>query len=150
MSSPEWQAYLCAYYEQKRLERYQQERVLPKPKTTKLTVVLYVAGLLVMLFGGIVMLLAVSALVMWLNALISMLYVICVAETYGRLLGVKIVECYQHYAPDETRRKCKCVPSCSEYAILCLKKYELFYSLLKIRKRLFVTCKGFDYIIDYP
>ena len=37
-----------------------------------------------------------------------------------------------------------------EYAILCLKKYELIHALLKIRKRLFVTCKGSDYIIDDP
>lgn len=150
MGSPEWQAYLQAYHEQQRLERYQQERVLPRPKTTKLTVVLYVAGLLAMLFGGAVTLLAASPLPMWLNVLLSVLYIICVAELYGRLLGIKIVECYQHYASEETRRKCKCVPSCSEYAILCLKKYELIYSLVKIRKRLFVTCKGFDYIIDNP
>ena len=45
---------------------------------------------------------------------------------------------------------CRFYPSCSEYAILCLKKYELIYALFKIRTRLFVTCKGFDYIMDDP
>ena len=58
------------------------------------------------------------------------------SDFYLRFLGIKAVECYQHYAKEETRRKCLCVPSCSEYAILCLKKYELIKALLKIKKRI--------------
>lgn len=150
MKSLEWEEYLEYYYEQKRLERYQKERVLSRPKTTKFTVALFVIILLVLVLSFVIMLFAISTLNMWGNILISMLYIICLMETYGRLLVIKIVECYQHYAPEERRRECKCIPSCSEYAILCLKKYELIYSLIKIRTRLFVTCKGFDYIIDNP
>lgn len=150
MDFSEWQAYLQAYEEQKKLEKYQQERALPKPNTTKGTVALYTVLLLVMLIGFHVLIWGLLSLELWLNILVSMLFLICIAEFYGRILGIKIVECYQHYASEATRRKCKCIPSCSEYAILCLKKYELLRALLKIRKRLFVTCKGFEYIIDNP
>lgn len=150
MSSPQWQAYLRTYYEQRRLEKYQQERALPKPQTTKLTVVLYVVLLLVILVGFAILLFVFSPLELWADTLAFISCIICVVELYGRRLAIKIVECYQHYAPEATRRRCKCVPSCSEYAIICLKKYELIYALSKIRKRLFVTCKGFDYIIDNP
>lgn len=150
MGSSQWEAYLKAYHEQKSLEAYQQRRPLPKPETTKLTVAMYLGLLIVILIGLSWLLFVFSPLQAWANALIFLLLLICLAESYGRLLGIKIVECYQHYAPEETRRKCKCVPSCSEYAILCLKKYELIYALQKIRKRLFITCKGFDYILDDP
>lgn len=150
MNYQSFDEYLNAYNEQIRLEKYQQERILPRPKTTKLTVALYVVLLLVIILSCVLILLSVFSLVWWMNILISVLYIVCISETYVRLLLIKLVECYQHYASDEKRRSCKCVPSCSEYAILCLKKYELLYALLKIRKRLFVTCKGFDYIIDDP
>jgi len=44
-----------------------------------------------------------------------------------------------------------CVPSCSEYAIICLEKiFPLTVALLKIRKRLYKTCKGEDYKLDFP
>lgn len=150
MSSSQWQAYLQTYNEQRKLEKYQQERKLSKPNTTRFTVMLY-AGLLIMILAGFaVLLFALSPFALWTNTLFFILYLICIAESFGRLLGIKIVECYQHYATEETRRKCKCVPSCSEYAIICLKKFELFHALYKIRRRLFVICKGFDYIIDNP
>jgi len=76
--------------------------------------------------------------------------IIITCETYLRFYGVKLIECYQHYAKTETRRRCRCVPSCSEYAILCLKRYELIKALIKIGKRLFGTCKGSEFIIDMP
>ena len=81
---------------------------------------------------------------------ISIVVYALVSECLLRLIGIKVVECYQHYAKEETRRNCLCIPSCSEYAILCLKKYELIRALLKIRKRLYVTCVGSEYIIDNP
>jgi len=67
-----------------------------------------------------------------------------------RLLGVVAVKCYQHYASEGRRRRCLCKPTCSEYAILCFKKYIFVYALIKIHKRLFKTCKGEDYKIDWP
>lgn len=125
-------------------------RVLPRPKTTRLIVGCYGFVLLLLIAGLVLGLVFLSPLPLWGDLLLFLLALLVLAETYSRLLGIKIVECYQHYASEKTRRRCKCVPSCSEYAILCLKKYPLICALKKIRKRLFVTCKGFDYIIDHP
>ena len=150
MPETQWQAHVRAYHEQIRLEQYQQNRILNTPKTTKAMVAGYIAILVVIYTGLSVVLFAVSSLKTWGKLLVFVLCIVGVAETYGRFFGIKIVECYQHYASEATRRKCKCVPSCSEYAILCLKKYGLIKALLKIKKRLFVTCQGFDYILDDP
>ena len=149
MSLSEWQAHLRRYHEQLRLEQYQQNRILPRPKTTKVTVAVYVLLLLLVLVGSC-LLIGILPLYMWLKILACMCLVVLTMEFCGRLVAIKIVECYQHYASEATRRKCKCVPSCSEYAILCLKKYELVYALKRIRKRLYVTCQGFEYILDEP
>jgi len=150
MDDLQWEEYLKHYYQQKELEKYQQRRTLSQPKTTNFMVLLYITILLVLVGGFVVILFVISPFNLGINTAILLLYIVAILESYGRLLAVKIVECYQHYASEEKRRRCKCVPSCSEYAILCFKKYELFYSLFKIRKRLFVTCKGFEYIIDEP
>lgn len=150
MDSLQWEEYLEYYYQQKSLEKYQQKRTLSRPRITKLTVGIYTAILLFVISGFCVALFMIFDFKLWMDVIIILVYSITMLESFGRLLSIKIVECYQHYASEQKRRRCKCVPSCSEYAILCLKKYELIYALLKIRKRLFVTCKGFDYIIDEP
>ena len=80
---------------------------------------------------------------------IPLIFVLIFIHTL-RPLGIVFVKCYQHHASEERRRRCLCKPTCSEYAILCLKKYIFFYALYKIYKRLFVTCKGEDYKIDMP
>lgn len=149
MSFLEWNEHIKNYNEQKRLEEYQQQRKLIRPNTTKTKVALYILLLLLLSLGGVIFFLH-CGLALAFKWLIIVIYIIVLIETYIRFLGIKMVECYQHYASDEKRRKCKCIPSCSEYAILCFKKYEFVYALLKIRKRLFVTCKGFDYIVDNP
>ena len=123
---------------------------MPRPKTTKLTVLWYsllYLGILGVAAWGIF---GFSGFSVAASLLAFLGWFVLVTELYGRFLGVKVVECYQHYATEKTRRNCKCVPSCSEYAILCLKKYELIRAIRKIRKRLFVTCRGFDYILDDP
>ncbi|MBQ6087433.1 MAG: membrane protein insertion efficiency factor YidD [Bacteroidales bacterium] len=60
------------------------------------------------------------------------------------------IEAYQHYAPEKMRRKCICKPTCSEYAIACLQKYNVYTALRKIYIRLTRTCRGRSYIIDEP
>lgn len=62
---------------------------------------------------------------------------------------LRLIELYQRYAPEETRRRCTMMPSCSEYALLALKKYNVFKGLYKTYIRLTTKCKG-SYIIDYP
>lgn len=68
----------------------------------------------------------------------------------GKQILINTIRIYQHYAPEEIRRKCLCKPTCSEYAILALKKYNLIKGLYKIYIRLFKTCRGIEYNIDYP
>ena len=60
----------------------------------------------------------------------------------GRLTLTVVVKCYQRYAPEKIRRKCRCMPTCSEYAIAVLKKHCLFVAVYKIINRVFYTCKG--------
>ena len=60
------------------------------------------------------------------------------------------IKLYQHYAPEEIRRRCLFKPTCSEYAILAIKKYGLIIGLFKAYIRLFKKCRGNIYGIDYP
>jgi len=62
---------------------------------------------------------------------------------------VLLIELYQHYASEKTRRKCVMMPSCSEYALLALEKYNIFKGLYKTYIRMTTKCKG-SYKIDYP
>jgi putative component of membrane protein insertase Oxa1/YidC/SpoIIIJ protein YidD len=68
----------------------------------------------------------------------------------SRKLLVTVVELYQHYAPEEVRRRCTLMPSCSEYAILALRKYGVIVGLYRIYVRLTKTCRGDMYRMDYP
>lgn len=60
------------------------------------------------------------------------------------------VQLYQHYASEETRRRCICKPSCSEYAISVLQKHYTLKAICLIIKRLFFTCSGYHYVEDEP
>lgn len=59
------------------------------------------------------------------------------------------IQCYQHFASEDLRRSCVCVPSCSEYSIIALTRYNLIKALCLIIKRLTKGCKN-EYKIDYP
>jgi putative component of membrane protein insertase Oxa1/YidC/SpoIIIJ protein YidD len=62
-------------------------------------------------------------------------------------LGVRL---YQRYASEQTRRRCHCMPSCSEYALLALDKYMWPKALWLIYRRLTHTCSLPGYKVDYP
>lgn len=79
--------------------------------------------------------------------LISLLIVLFVRL---KKLLIICIELYQHYAPDRIRRRCICKPTCSEYAILCLQKYNVFTAIYKIYIRLTKGCRGLLYHIDEP
>ena len=59
-----------------------------------------------------------------------------------RLLLIKLIRCYQHYAKEKLRRCCMCMPSCSEYAIAVLKRDLLAVALFRIAVRLVRICDG--------
>lgn len=60
------------------------------------------------------------------------------------------IRLYQHYAPEDVRRRCLFKPTCSEYAILAIQKYGVIIGLFKAYIRLFKKCRGNIYRIDYP
>ena len=149
MEFSEYLLLLKKHEEQKALEEYQKTRILPRPKTTKAHIALYIALFLCAVSG-----MCVGFYFVRLPTPVQVvLFLICIlvfCELYFRFLGVKAVECYQHYASEDRRRRCLCIPSCSEYAILCFKKYFFIKAILKIRKRLFKTCRGDEYKRDDP
>lgn len=63
---------------------------------------------------------------------------------------IGIIHLYQHYAPEDIRRRCLFKPTCSEYAILAIQKYGVIIGLFKAYIRLFKKCRGNIYRIDYP
>lgn len=64
--------------------------------------------------------------------------------------AIGAVRLYQHYAPEDVRRRCLFKPTCSEYAILAIRKYGLIIGIFKAYIRLFKKCRGNIYRIDYP
>lgn len=88
------------------------------------------------------------------NIWFTVLFILAIYFITGLLcLKKAIIGCiklYQHYAPEQIRRRCLFKPTCSEYAILTIKKYGVIIGLIKTRRRLFKGCKGNIYRIDYP
>ena len=74
MDSLAWEEYLKTYNEQKRLEAYQQNRVLVKPNTTKLTVALYLFVGLILVVGFVIGLFAFVSVQIWVSISILILY----------------------------------------------------------------------------
>ena len=63
---------------------------------------------------------------------------------------IGMVKLYQHYASEEVRRRCLFMPTCSEYAIMAVRKYGCIVGLWKSYYRLMYRCRGNIYMIDYP
>lgn len=133
---------------------YVLNKQLQRPSTTIIVPILFVLGIIA--FG------AISGLVI--SNLIEK-YIVCV-ETNKLVVVIGMIafllicmikpililciRCYQHYAPESIRRSCLCKPTCSEYAIIVIKKHCIIKALLLIYIRLFKTCTGKIYKIDFP
>ena len=142
--------YLKEYAKQRKLEAIISQRPLVRPNTKKWQVILLFSALPVLLWGTVVFLFWLPVAAMH-RLFVCILLLVLILELHLRYCLVQTVKCYQHYAKEETRRRCLCVPSCSEYALLCLRRtFPLMVALLRIRTRLYKTCKGEDYKIDYP
>lgn len=76
-------------------------------------------------------------------------YLIC-GLFAARFAVIGAVRLYQHYAPEEVRRRCLMMPTCSEYCILVVKKYGVIIGLILAWYRLFFKCRGNIYSIDLP
>ena len=68
----------------------------------------------------------------------------------GRFIVIGTVRLYQHYAPEQIRRRCVFKPTCSEYAILAVLRYGVVLGGIKTFVRLYRRCRGTIYRIDYP
>lgn len=86
--------------------------------------------------------------------LFAILFILAVYLIVGlcclRKAAIGCIRLYQHYAPEQIRRRCLFKPTCSEYAILAIQKYGLIVGLIKAYIRLFKKCRGNIYRIDYP
>ena len=121
-----------------------------RPKTTVFSllglILFYLAGSVSIMIVGILVfqnhliLRIISSIIAW------MLPSFLLIKTFL----IKLIECYQHYASEERRRRCLCMPTCSEYALIALRQYPLLVALKKIRIRLYRTCQGSWYKIDFP
>ena len=138
------------YIKQRKLEQFICQRKLERPSNKKYHVVILFSAALLLIVCAIVFSLLLPISVIY-KILVSVTLLLVVFELYIRFCLIQTVKCYQRYAKAETRKRCMCVPSCSEYAILCLGRvFPLMIALIKIRKRLYKTCKGEDYKLDFP
>ncbi len=138
-------------YEQEAARTYCLNRELIRPKTT------FVTALQFLFFISAIIIITsycFGHLFVWFGVSLSfsVLYFFATALVLfasKKKLLILLIELYQHYAPEQTRRKCTLKPSCSEYAIMALNKHGIFKALMIIHIRLFRTCNGI-YSIDYP
>ncbi len=132
------------------VRNYVLTKPLHRPKTNALTMILI--ALICFGVGALVSftVIRITPLALPQRVIIAVVCDACILLCFSKFILIKAVECYQHYANEETRRRCLCMPTCSEYAIAVLKKYNLFVALRKIRTRLFVTCSGVLYLKDLP
>ena len=142
--------YRKEYAKQKKLEYIVKSRILIRPNVKKWQVIM-AFSLLPFLFISLIFLPILTNYSLGVKAVLSIILILIIIECYLRFCLIITVKCYQNYAKDDTRKRCKCIPSCSEYAVLTLRKiFPLLIALLKIRKRLFKTCNGEEYKIDFP
>lgn len=149
--------------EREEVRRYCCERPLERPKTNIKTavvsVLMFIMIVTVMSFGviQIVSWLGVHFQMRWIMShhtaagIIScaVCFTVCLLLVLKRMV-IGMVSLYQHYAPDDIRRKCILKPTCSEYTILAVKKYGVFRGVKKSVHRLLFTCRGWDYRVDEP
>lgn len=138
------------YAKQKKLEEIVTSRQLFRPNVKKWQVVLAHTILPFLIFAVIYFPLRTNWHVA-IKVVAPITLTVAIMEGYFRFCLILLIRYYQKVAKEETRRRCKCIPSCSDYSILTLKKiFPLLLAIIKIRKRLFVTCNGEEYKIDFP
>lgn len=86
----------------------------------------------------------------WFDFLFILSFYILIGLFCLKKAAIGCIRLYQHYAPENIRRRCLFKPTCSEYAILAIEKYGLIIGLIKAYIRLFKKCRGNIYQIDYP
>ncbi len=133
---------------------YVLNRRLPRPSTTIIVPILFILGIVA---SGTALGVIILVLIEDYSFASEINKIVFVFGTIGFLFMCMIkplliicIKCYQHYASDNIRRSCMCKPTCSEYAIIVIKRYCLIKALILIYIRLFKTCTGRIYKIDFP
>lgn len=134
------------------VRRYKQQRPLQRPPTHAGHLVAYLAAVecgvaaVAMAVRAGLAARGIACSFTLLHALAGVAAFVLLAKPTLRL-GIRL---YQHYAPENVRRRCTCMPSCSEYALMVLDKYNTAKALRLIYIRLTRTCPNGKYVIDYP
>ena len=131
---------------------YCKRRSLYRPSTNLKTLIVFLLLLVGVSFVvNAILIQLINQLCMDMTFLQSwfIIFISCLLLYYRKFLII-LIELYQHYAPERIRRKCICMPTCSEYAIICVRKYNIFKALWRIYNRLAHECIGQIYHIDNP
>lgn len=134
------------------------ENKLYRPKISFVKTALVVIGTVIVTSGISLLLVLIFKRTGWFNLgrknqiqaflniyLIIQLLILALTLKYILIWFIRV---YQRYAKSETRLRCCYTPSCSEYAILALKKYGVLIGGIKAVRRL-LRC-GPPGGIDYP
>lgn len=108
--------------------------------------------LMVLIGGGIVASEFIVKLWPQVNAHRPVLAEICIfvlVMSTSRSNAILAIRLYQRYAPKHVRMRCAMTPSCSEYAVLAIRRHGLFRGIYMTYCRLRHRCDGTS-IIDYP
>lgn len=81
--------------------------------------------------------------------ILTVIVLFCGLFVIKDLIAIGLIRVYQKFASEERRRSCLFRPTCSEYAILAIRKYGLYRAIPRILNR-FSRCHGKVYRIDYP
>ena len=154
--------------EQMIAEQYVLERELERPDTDIKKAVKYTCGFIVL---SVVLSIASFHLFQWLGifalfpdsfieyrakhptgfcVLYHTIFIALMCLLSLKRAAIGAVRLYQHYAPEDIRRRCLFKPTCSEYSILAIQKYGLIIGLIKTYIRVVYKCRGNIYRIDYP
>lgn len=138
--------------EQEFVKKYVTERPLDRPNVTYLKafiiILLFICGTL--FFAWISYFFFSLAGFYFDKKTYLFIFSIAICSFFSRWLAILFVKLYQHYAPEKVRRRCLLKPTCSEYAIIVLKKYGFLIGVIKIWFRLVFKCCGNVYYIDEP
>ena len=80
--------------------------------------------------------------------MLTIVFLLYICFTLKRII-IWLVRVYQCFAPDQLRSACLFVPSCSEYMVLSLRKYNVVKALWKGIYRLY-RCRAPNGGIDLP
>ena len=138
--------------EQELVRKYVLKRQLYRPNITYLkSAVIILSTIVVLIILAVISYYALASLGFIFKKVIYYSVFLLVAFIIGaRWLAILIVRLYQHYASEEIRRRCLLKPTCSEFAIIVIKKYGLLIGGIKTWIRLNYKCRGNVYYIDEP